>query len=50
MSANNKHKNRGAHGDSSFMLGGAPSSSENPPVSTVGSVNNPYGNGGNDAT
>lgn len=30
MSVSDKIKNRGAHGDSSFMLGGVPSSSENP--------------------
>lgn len=34
-----EEKNRGAHGDSSFMLGGLPSSSENPPALAVGSVN-----------
>ena len=38
MSVSGKNKNRGAHGDSSFMLGGLPSSSENPPASAVGSV------------
>ena len=30
MSVSDDNKNRGAHGDSSFMLGGVPSSSENP--------------------
>ena len=30
MSVSDEIKNRGAHGDSSFMLGGVPSSSENP--------------------
>ena len=30
MSVSDKIKNRGTHGDSSFMLGGVPSSSENP--------------------
>lgn len=30
MSVSDNNKNRGAHGDSSFMLGGVPSSSENP--------------------
>ena len=39
MSVSDKIKNRGAHGDSSFMLGGVPSSSENPPDLSVGSVN-----------
>lgn len=29
MSVSDNDKNRGAHGDSSFMLGGLPSSSEN---------------------
>ena len=38
MSVSDKNKNRGAHGDSSFMLGGLPSSSENPPALAVGSV------------
>lgn len=36
MSVSDKNKNRGAHGDSSFMLGGLPSSSENPPAFAVG--------------
>lgn len=31
MQSNDNNKNRGAHGDSSFMLGGLPSSSENCP-------------------
>ena len=31
MSVSDTNKNRGTHGDSSFMLGGLPSSSENPP-------------------
>lgn len=39
MSVSDKIKNRGAHGDSSFMLGGVQSSSENPPDLSVGSVN-----------
>lgn len=39
MQSNDNIKNRGAHGNSSFMLGGLPSSSENPPASAVGSVN-----------
>ena len=38
MSVSN-NKNRGAHGDSSFKLGGMPSSSENPLASAMGSVN-----------
>ena len=38
MQSNDDNKNRGTHGDSSFMLGGLPSSSENPPASAVGSV------------
>lgn len=38
MSVSDEIKNRGAHGDSSFMLGGVPSSSENPPALAVGSV------------
>lgn len=38
MSVSDKIKNRGAHGDSSFMLDGVPSSSENPPDLSVGSV------------
>ena len=38
MSVSDNNKNRGAHGDSSFMLGGLPSSSENPPALAVGSV------------
>jgi len=38
MQSNDNNKNRGAHGDSSFMLGGLPSSSGNPPASAVGSV------------
>ena len=38
MQYSNTDKNRGAHGDSSFMLGGLPSSSENPPALAVGSV------------
>ena len=40
MRVSDTEKNRGAHGDSSFMLDGLPSSSENPPASAVGSVNN----------
>ena len=38
MSVSDEIKNRGAHGDSSFMLGGVPSSSENHQVLSVGSV------------
>lgn len=38
MSVSDTNKNRGTHGDSSFMLGGLPSSSENPPALAVGSV------------
>lgn len=39
MSVSDKIKNRGAHGDSSFMLGRLRPSSENHPVLTVVSVN-----------
>lgn len=35
---NSIYLNRGTHGDSSFMLGGLPSSRENPPDLSVGSV------------
>ena len=38
MRVSDTNKNRGAHGDSSFKLGGMPSSSENPPALAVGSV------------
>ena len=38
MLVSDNNNNRGAHGASSFMLGGMPSSSENPPASAVGSV------------
>ena len=38
MRVSDTSKNRGAHGDSSFKLGGVPSSSENPPTLAVGSV------------
>ena len=38
MPLSDNNKNRGAHGDSSFMLGGVPSSSENRHASNVGSV------------
>ena len=33
---NSIYLNRGTHGDSSFMLGGLPSSRENPPDLSVG--------------
>ena len=36
---NSIDKNRGTHGDSSFMLGGLPSLRENPLPLGVGSVN-----------
>ena len=36
---NSNDKNRGAHGVSSFMLGGLPSLRENPPALAVESVN-----------
>ena len=39
MLVNDIKNNRGTHGDSSFMLDGLPSSSENPPTLAVGSVN-----------
>ena len=38
MSVRDNEKNRGAHGDSSFMLGRVRPSSENPPALAVGSV------------
>ena len=38
MSLSDNNKNRGAHGDSSFMLGRSRPSSENPPALAVGSV------------
>ena len=38
MPVSDESKNRGAHGDSSFMLGGVPSSSENLLALAVGSV------------
>lgn len=38
MRVSDTKKNRGAHGGSSFKLGGMPSSSENHPALTVGSV------------
>ena len=38
MQSDGTDKNRGAHGDSSFKLGGMPSSSENPLASAMGSV------------
>ena len=38
MSVSDKNKNRGTHGDSSFMLGRSRPSSENPPALAVGSV------------
>ena len=38
MSQDNETKNRGTHGDSSFMLDGLSSSSENPPVKSAGRV------------
>ncbi len=38
MRVSDTEKNRGAHGDSSFKLGGMPSSSENPPALAVGSA------------
>lgn len=44
MQSNENNKNRGTHGDSSFMLDGVPSSSENPPASAVGSVKEKWGN------
>lgn len=44
MSVSDTNKNRGTHGDSSFMLGGLPSSSENTPALAVGSVKS-AGNG-----
>ena len=39
MRVSDTNKNRGTHGDSSFKLGGMPSSSENPPALAVGGVN-----------
>lgn len=39
MQSNDNNKNRGTHGDSSFMLDRLLLSSENPPGLTVGSVN-----------
>lgn len=42
MRVSDTNKNRGAHGDSSFKLGGMPSSSENPPALAVGSVNSSF--------
>ena len=39
MSVSDNNKNRGAHGDSSSMLGWLRPSSENPPALAVGSVN-----------
>ena len=41
MSVSDEIKNRGAHGDSSFMLGRLRPSSENPPDLSVGSVRDP---------
>lgn len=38
MQFDDNNKNRGAHGNSSFMLDGVPSSSENLPDLSVGSV------------
>lgn len=38
MSVSDNNKNRGAHGDSSSMLGWLRPSSENPPALAVGSV------------
>ena len=39
MSVSNNNKNRGAHGDSSFMLGRSRPSSENPTDLSVESAN-----------
>lgn len=42
MSVSDNNKNRGTHGDSSFMLGRSRPSSENPPALAVGRVNRLY--------